>query len=273
MGNWDTATPAGTDLISLGDDNIREMKAAIEEALSTEAIFPGSAPSTAPVFKWTGKRGNTAGRPASPSTGEIYFNTQLFQMEYYDGASWTAYDLVPALGISAAKLAADAVTTAKILDANVTTAKIADLNVTTGKIADLAIIAGKIAALAVTDAKINDVAASKITGILPVANGGTGVSAIQFKISTYVGTGLANNNAPHGLGTTPTVFFIFRVSGSGTSSPILWHSGMTAGTSRSFDGVALGSTYVSSVNGTNVVLGTEVTVNENGTTFCLMAFL
>lgn len=40
---------------------------------------------------------------------------------------------VKALGISAAKLAADSVTTVKILDANVTTSKIADANVTSAK--------------------------------------------------------------------------------------------------------------------------------------------
>lgn len=47
-------------------------------------------------------------------------------------------------GISAAKLATDAVETAKIKDANVTTAKIADANVTTAKIADAAVTAAKI---------------------------------------------------------------------------------------------------------------------------------
>jgi len=81
MGVWNVATPAGTDLISQGDDVIREFKTAVEEALSEEGVFPGPNPLTAPVFKWTGKRGNTAGRPASPNTGEIYFNTELFQME------------------------------------------------------------------------------------------------------------------------------------------------------------------------------------------------
>jgi len=33
MGVWSTTTPAGSDLLSQGDDKIREMKLAIQEAL------------------------------------------------------------------------------------------------------------------------------------------------------------------------------------------------------------------------------------------------
>lgn len=131
---WNTAVPAGSDNIILGDNVIREFKTDIETALTEEGVFPG-ADTANPVFKWTGKRGNTAARPASPSTGELYFNTQLEQLEYYDGASWTGYKLVPANGIvttnitdanvTADKLASNAVTTVKITDANVTRSKLA----------------------------------------------------------------------------------------------------------------------------------------------------
>lgn len=131
---WNTAVPAGSDNINLGDNVIREFKTDVETALTEEGVFPG-ADTANPVYKWTGKRGNTAARPASPSTGELYFNTQLEQLEYYDGASWTGYKLVPTNGIvtanitdanvTADKLASDAVTTVKITDANVTRAKLA----------------------------------------------------------------------------------------------------------------------------------------------------
>jgi hypothetical protein len=72
--------------------------------------------------------------------------------------------------VSSAKIAAAAVINAKIADAAVTTAKIEDAAVTTAKIADGA----------VTDAKITGVAASKITGTLAIANGGTGSSTQNF---------------------------------------------------------------------------------------------
>ncbi len=58
------------------------------------------------------------------------------------------------LGIDAARLAADAVTTVKIADSAVTTAKINDAAVTTAKINDLAVTEGKLASDAVTTTKI-----------------------------------------------------------------------------------------------------------------------
>jgi hypothetical protein len=72
--------------------------------------------------------------------------------------------IVKDAGITAAKLAANAVTTDKILDANVTTAKILDANITTAKIADANVTAAKIADANVTAAKIaaNAVTTDKI---------------------------------------------------------------------------------------------------------------
>ena len=67
-------------------------------------------------------------------------------------------------GITAAKIAANAVTTDKILDANVTTAKIADANVTTDKILNANITTAKIADANVTKAKIENVADMKVLG-------------------------------------------------------------------------------------------------------------
>ena len=72
------------------------------------------------------------------------------------------------------------------------TANIEDLAVTTGKIADLAVTTAKMANLAVTDAKINDVAASKITGAVSIAHGGTGattrLAALKALTNESVGT-------------------------------------------------------------------------------------
>jgi hypothetical protein len=269
MGNWDTATPAGTDLISAGDDVIREMKDALEEALSTEAVFPGGSPGSAPIFKWTGKRGNTAGRPASPDTGEIYFNTQLFQMEYYDGATWTAYDLVPLLGITTAKINDLAVTTGKINDLAVTTGKINDLAVTTGKINDLGVTTGKIAALAVTDAKINDMAASKLTGAVPVANGGTGLTTKFLTTGTYTGNGGSDRAIPHGLGTTPDLVIIADNS-TASNIPELFITGMGS-SSHDFNGVRQ-TNAIKSVDGTNINIGNNNAVNQNTVTYSWVAF-
>lgn len=50
MANWDATTPAGSDLVSLGDDIIVEMKVAIQAALQSNGEFPGDNPTTAPTY-------------------------------------------------------------------------------------------------------------------------------------------------------------------------------------------------------------------------------
>lgn len=254
---WDITVPAGSDNISLGDNVIREFKSDIADALSEDGVFPG-ADTANPKYVWTGQRGATAARPTSPATGQLYFNTQLFQLEYWSGSAWTGYDLVPLLAITTAKLNDLAVTTGKINDLAVTTGKINDLGVTTGKIDDLAVTTAKIAALAVTDAKINDVAASKITGTLPVASGGTGITKSICKRVSYTGNGSTQNIA-HGMATVPDIIII-SITGTGNNIPHLWINGMT--NSHDFNG-SNQTNGVTDVDGTNISLGTNTAVNQN----------
>ncbi len=93
MGVWDTATPAGSDPISAGDDRIRELKTAIQESLrggttdGLEAVFPGAAPTTAPVFHYRGLKGSTGSRPAATEAG-LYFNTTTGTLQRADGSVW-----------------------------------------------------------------------------------------------------------------------------------------------------------------------------------------
>lgn len=215
MSVWDKTTPIGSEAISLGDDRIRELKDALEVSLQANGSFPGPSPSTSPTYFWTGSRGNTASRPASPVTGQIYFNTQLFQMEYWSGSAWTLYDLVPLLAIITSKINDLAVTTAKVNDLAVTTAKLGALSVTDAKVNDVAfgkitgtvtpsdgtVTNAKLGALAVTDAKVNDVAAGKITGTVVTSQIGAAQvteakldSAVVNKLGQNIGfvTGQAN---------------------------------------------------------------------------------
>jgi hypothetical protein len=87
------------------------------------------------------------------------------------------------LGVSAAKLAPDAVTTAKILDSNVTTAKILDANVTLAKMANVAtsrligrVTAGTGVPEALTGTQATtllDAVTSGLKGLAPASGGGT----------------------------------------------------------------------------------------------------
>jgi len=266
---WDAAVPAGSDNISLGDNVIRELKTDLATALTYEGSFPG-ADTANPKFIWTGQRGATSGRPSSPVTGELYFNTQLFQMEYWSGAAWVAYDLVPLLGITTAKINDLAVTTGKINDLAVTTAKINDLGVTTGKINDLGVTTGKIAALAVTDAKINDVAVGKITGTLPVASGGTGITTKSCVVGSYTGDGTSSRNIPHGLGATPD-FVIISVNSTGGNVGHFFITGMPSNQNHDFNGT-FAADGIKSVDSTNIVIGSNANVNQNAVAFLFVAF-
>jgi hypothetical protein len=99
-GVWDVATPAGTDPQSQGDDRIRELKVAIQEALrggeadGTEAIFPGHTPSTAPYFHYRGLRGTEAQRP-SAVYGGLYYNTTSKTIQRANGSTWENITLSP----------------------------------------------------------------------------------------------------------------------------------------------------------------------------------
>lgn len=98
MGNFDVTTPAGSDLLSQGDDKIREFKTAMREALragevagddieGVEAIFPGSSPSTAPVYRYRGLKGTTAERPTAGQYG-LYYDTDRKVLQRDNGTSW-----------------------------------------------------------------------------------------------------------------------------------------------------------------------------------------
>lgn len=98
MGNFDVNTPVGSDLLSQGDDKIREFKNAMREALrageaagddieGVEAIFPGSSPSTAPVYRYRGLKGTTAERPTAGQYG-LYYDTDRKVLQRDNGTSW-----------------------------------------------------------------------------------------------------------------------------------------------------------------------------------------
>jgi hypothetical protein len=110
MGVWSTTTPAGSDPISEGDDRLRELKSALQEALSHEdSIFPGATPLSTPIFIPGFLRGVTGSRPTGDSlvSGRIYFNTTTNVIERYNGATWDTIFTLPAdASITATQLAA-----------------------------------------------------------------------------------------------------------------------------------------------------------------------
>lgn len=89
---WDATSPLGSEFISLGDDEIREMKTDIETALSHEdSTFPGATPAT-PIFIPGFLKGATGSRPTGDSlvSGRFYCNETLNIIERYTGSAWAS---------------------------------------------------------------------------------------------------------------------------------------------------------------------------------------
>lgn len=92
---WNTAVPAGTDLVSQGDDVIREFKTDVQTSLvATEGAplsqdagaFPG-ADINNPKYHYRGLKGSTADRPAATHYG-LYFNTTTGTLQRSNGTTW-----------------------------------------------------------------------------------------------------------------------------------------------------------------------------------------
>jgi hypothetical protein len=105
----------------------------------------------------------TAIAPGSPQT---FGNSTNFPIVTVDAYGRITDITTQAFSLGASSIADGSITTSKLADTGVTTAKLADASVTTAKVVDGSI----------SNAKISDVAASKISGVLAVANGGTGVA-------------------------------------------------------------------------------------------------
>ena len=133
-------------------------------------------------------------------------------------------------GNAATATTATTVTTNANLTGDVTSVgnatTIADNAVTTAKIATSAVATASIADGAITNAKVTDVAATKITGTLPVANGGTGLSTTPSNGQLDIGNGTGFTRATLTAGTGIS---ITNTSGAVTIASTAVPSGATAG--------------------------------------------
>lgn len=104
--------------------------------------------------------------------------------------------------------------------------------------------------------------ASNITGALPVANGGTGITTSLIKVGTYVGNGVPGKTVAHGLGATPVIVMIVEDT---TNACILYVNGMATYTNA-------GGIVPMTVDATNLTLNMgDVMGNRNGKTYYFTA--
>lgn len=82
---WSLLTPADTDQVREGDDEIRDTLQYIEDALSSHGYFPGV--TTDPVYHYRPDIGDTASRPTN-GEGGFYFDTDTQELLRDNGSSW-----------------------------------------------------------------------------------------------------------------------------------------------------------------------------------------
>ena len=115
-------------------------------------------------------------------------------------------------------------------DGSVSTAKIADSAVSTAKIADSAVSTAKIASSAVN-------LTSKVTGVLPVANGGTGSSSFTASTMTLETAQTANGNDEIDYGSIPSgtkrITVMFHLLSNGGSGQLQVQLGTSSGLTTS----------------------------------------
>lgn len=123
-----------------------------------------------------------------------------------------------------------------------------------------------------TTGQVNLASTNEVTGILPVTNGGTGLTTKQMTTGSYTGNGTTQSIA-HGLGATPD-FVIISVNSNGNNVGHFYITGMTpttGGQDHDFNGTA-NTNGITSVDSTNINIGANVNVNQNGVAFLFVAF-
>ena len=76
---WDKTKPQGTELVSLGDDRIRELKEDLRQILGVEHYFPVNNNNPVALHKFALL---TTAQEVNTRNGQIWYNTELKQLSY-----------------------------------------------------------------------------------------------------------------------------------------------------------------------------------------------
>lgn len=154
---------------------------------------------------------NLSGPPASPVTGQVYFDTTDKRIYFWDSTTWVdmsgdIQDVLGGAGLTASTSANGDVVTLDVnvdsatIEINADTLRIKDLGVSTAKLADSAVTTVKINANAVTFAKLQQLnnltvignvsgstaSPAEVTIITDMANSSSSTLATSTAIKTYI---------------------------------------------------------------------------------------
>jgi hypothetical protein len=122
---------------------------------------------------------------------------------------------------------------------------------------------------ALTTGTVDLTSSNEVTGTLPVANGGTGLTTSFMKVGTYSGNGTTQNVA-HGLGVTPTVVIITQIQTGNNNIPVLFITGLASTHSRHFNGSDI-TNGITGVDSTNISVGANASTNAAGVDYAFLA--
>lgn len=147
---------------------------------------------------------NLASAPASPVTGQVYFNTTDARMYFYDGTQWVdmsgdIQDVIGGSGLSASTtndvVTLDINVDNATIEINADTVRVKDLGITTAKINDGAVTTIKLADDSVTFAKIQEIANNTVIGNTSGATANPSAVAIVTDLANATSTSLATSQA------------------------------------------------------------------------------
>ena len=245
---------------------------------------------------------NLSGPPASPVTGQVYFDTTDKRIYFWDSTAWVdmsgdIQDVLGGAGLTASTSANGDVVTLDVnvdsvtIEINADTLRIKDLGVSTAKLADSAVTTVKINANAVTFAKlqqlnnltvIGNVSGStanpaEVTIITDMANSSSSTLATSTAIKTYIDANVGSlGNLEGAWDASSGLFPVGSSPVAGTKAGDYWYVSV-AGTTG---GVAfnIGDVIVAKVNSASTSVATdwiqlEVNRDQATTTVLGLVFL
>ena len=224
---------------------------------------------------------NLTGPPASPVTGQVYFDTTDKRIYFWDSTQWVdmsgdIQDVLGGAGLTASTSANGDVVTLDVnvdsatIEINADTLRIKDLGVTTAKLADSAVTTVKINANAVTFAKLQQLNnltvignvsgstanAAEVSIITDMANSSTSTLATSTAIKTYIDANVGSlGNLEGAWNASSGSFPVGSSPVAGTKAGDYWYVSV-AGTTG---GVAfnVGDVIVAKVNNASTSLATD----------------